>query len=82
MKVVIKTSAVKELEDLPQEVYPKVRAAILSLVDAPYPRRSKKVKGTEIFRLRVGRFRILYRVEKASETVVVIAVRHRKEAYR
>ena len=48
----------------------------------PFPRGTKKLKGTDGFRIRVGDYRILYRVDPASHVITVGAIKHRKEAYR
>ncbi len=36
----------------------------------------------EAYRVRVGDYRILYEIDDAVQSVTVIAVRHRREAYR
>lgn len=33
-------------------------------------------------RLRVGDYRIVYRIDKAANTVTIIAIKHRKDVYR
>jgi mRNA interferase RelE/StbE len=52
------------------------------MTEDPFPRGTKKLKGSDGFRIRVGDYRILYRVNSASHLVTVGAIKHRKEAYR
>jgi mRNA interferase RelE/StbE len=50
---------------------------------APSPKDAVKLEGEEgLFRVRVGSYRILYQVDSPADELLVIAVRHRREAYR
>lgn len=55
---------------------------IKSLAEQPRQRQTEKLKGVEGYRLRVGKYRILYDIDDLSKTVIVHRVLHRKEAYR
>lgn len=49
----------------------------------PRPRGVKKLEGErELYRLRSGDYRIIYRVEDRVLLVLVIAIGHRREIYR
>jgi mRNA interferase RelE/StbE len=53
------------------------------LADKPRPRGTKKLVGAEnLWRLRVGTYRILYEVDDKSAVVTAFRIRHRREAYR
>ena len=76
-------SAEKELADLPEPIVPVLWERIKALASEPKPKRSKKLKGAEkAYRLRIRDYRIIYTVDDGEKLVVVMAVRHRKEAYR
>lgn len=76
-------SASKDLERLPAQVVQDVVEAIRALPLAPRPPGVAKVKGEEsMYRIRVGRFRVIYEVADRERRVVVLHVRHRKDAYR
>ncbi len=82
-KILLKAPARKELDKIPASDFLKIDRAILSLKDKPYPYpKSKKLKGEELFRLRVGDFRVIYAVDEASKVVTIFRVRLRKDAYR
>ncbi len=81
-RVLIKPAAEKELDALPESVHQRVTARILGLADEPRPHGSRKLRGLESYRLRVGDYPPLYTVEDATSTVTVYAVAHRREAYR
>jgi len=75
-------SAEKELDKLPIAVHSRISNKILSLEKNPRPRGAKKLSGREEYRLRVGNYRILYTVSDDDGAVTIIAVGHRREAYR
>ncbi len=75
--------AEKDIRDLPDAVFGRVDARILSLAETPHPPDASKVKGRRrLFRVRVGDYRILYEVDDAARTVTIARVRHRREVYR
>ena len=81
-RISIKRSAEKEMRDLPQEVLRRVHRRIQSLGQNPYARGIKKLTGGIGFRAAVGAYRIIYTVDDAGKMVEIVAVRHRREAYR
>lgn len=52
------------------------------MVDDPFPRGFKKLKGSEGYRIRIGHYRVLYRVDSTARLVSVGAIGHRKDVYR
>ena len=83
-QVLVKVSAEKEIRRLPSSARKRVIAAILALQDDPRPSGVRKLKGrlAESYRLRVGAYRVLYRIDDAQRRVVIFRVRHRREVYR
>lgn len=53
---------------------------ILSQAPFPHSKNPKKLIGTNIFRLRMGKYRIFYIIEKTLVTIIKIS--DRKDAYR
>ena len=52
--VYLKKSAEKELKDLPEDVHDRIVKQLLALKGDPRPRGSKKLRGREGYRIRVG----------------------------
>jgi mRNA interferase RelE/StbE len=53
------------------------------LADDPHPRGSIKVKGEDdLWRLRVGDYRVIYHIYPEEKDIKIVAVGHRREAYR
>ena len=82
MRVEIARSAQREMERLLDDVLARVRSRILGLADNPRPRDSKKLALADAYRIRTGDYRIIYTVDLRERKVTIIAVRHRREAYK
>ncbi|TSC71598.1 MAG: plasmid stabilization system [Parcubacteria group bacterium Gr01-1014_38] len=81
--VFILPSARRELEGLPHKDAGRIALAIASLVSNPRPPQSTKLVGyPHDYRLRSGRYRVLYIVQDQKKTITVYKVGHRKDAYR
>jgi mRNA interferase RelE/StbE len=83
-RVLIKASAAKEIEAVdPKKDRQRIVAAIRSLADDPRPPGCEKLAGEgDRYRIRVGRYRIIYSVGDGELLVVVVRVGHRKDVYR
>jgi len=83
-KVQIKNSAQKEIRKLPsKEFRDRVVRIINGLYINPVPDESKKIKGSNnIYRIRQGTYRIVYQIYKNELLIIVIRIRHRKDAYK
>jgi mRNA interferase RelE/StbE len=55
---------------------------INALAEDPRPPGVEKVEGHDLWRVRAGDYRIVYSVEEAMLTVVVVKIGHRREVYR
>ncbi len=81
-RLLIKPSAVKELESLPQKDRRRVVRRVQALATEPRPPGAEKLKGIELYRVRQGDYRVLYEVVDSSETVTVIKIGNRRDVYR
>ncbi len=82
-KVSIRKQALKELENLPLKETRKISAAIDNLAEDPRPSGCKKLKGEEeyIWRIRVGDYRVLYKIDDEIKIVEVGKIGDRKNVY-
>jgi mRNA interferase RelE/StbE len=79
----IKPSAVKDLEVIPlKRDRQRVVERISKLAEDPRPSGSEKISGQDKYRVRQGRYRILYTIEDQNLLVQVVKVGHRKDVYR
>jgi len=82
-KVTFKPSVEKDLRSLPQSVVTRIFKRIDALKENPFPRQSIKLAGAEqLYRVRIGDYRMIYGVDKNNRQVIVHYVRHRRDVYR
>jgi len=81
-KLLIKTSAAKELESVPSKDRRRIVKKIQSLSSDPRPSGCEKLSGGEKYRIRQGNYRILYTIQNDVLIITVIRVGHRREVYR
>jgi len=82
-RLLIKPSAVKDIEAIPlKRDRQRVIERISKLAEDPLPFGSEKISGQDKYRVRQGRYRILYAVEDQDLLVHVVKVGHRKDVYR
>jgi mRNA interferase RelE/StbE len=74
--------AEKEFLKLPERLKDSISRKILTLEDNPRPFGSKKLKETDYYRIRIGDFRVIYRIHDPAKLVKVLSIAHRKEVYR
>ena len=76
-------SARRELEALETQLVARVWPRIQALGAQPRPPGCRKVQGEEdVWRIRVGDYRVLYEIKNAMRIIDIVAVRHRRDAYR
>jgi mRNA interferase RelE/StbE len=80
--VVFARSARRDLELLEARVARRVIARIEALASNPRPPGCVKLRGADdLWRIRVGEYRVIYSIDDAGHIVDISAVRHR-DAYR
>ena len=78
----IKPSARKELESLSDNLIARIVSKIDSLAADPRPSGTKKLRGyKDLWRIRVGNYRIVYIIDDDRRMVSVTRVAHRREVY-
>lgn len=76
-------SARQELEKLDSSTIARIFPKIESLAKTPRPQGCTKLKGKKnLWRIRVGDFRVLYSIQEEEKVIDIIGVLHRKESYR
>ena len=80
--VVLKRSAEKELNALQGTLFERIKTKLLTLEEQPRPFGVQKLHGQEVYRVRVGDYRILYLIDDAARRVDIISIANRREAYR
>ncbi len=76
--------AEKQLESIPKSEVKKIIKRAERLASEPFPKGCEKLKGSDfdIYRVRQGDYRILYRVFEERLFILVIKIGHRSDVYR
>jgi mRNA interferase RelE/StbE len=81
-KVYFRASVEKDLFAIPKSDLRKILERIRALAEDPRPLGCEKLTGQERYRVRKGRYRIVYSIQDKELTVWVVKVGHRKDIYR
>ena len=81
MKITFKPSAIKELGRLPTRIQSAVLEKIEALANNPRPPGAVKLTNSELYRIRVSTYRVIYEINDRDIKVVIIRIRHRRDAY-
>ena len=81
-KLKILPPAQKDLDHLRGKIFNKIKNEIILLSSNPRPFGALKLANEEWYRIRIGDYRVLYRIDDVSREIFIYRVKHRKEAYR
>lgn len=80
-RIEILPAAIREIRKLPPEAKRRVQAVIELLATDPRPPAAKRLVARPEWRVRTGDYRVIYRIEDAVLTVVVVRAGHRRDIY-
>lgn len=81
-KVLFTPAAMRQFDKLPKKAQERLSKAIAGLVDQPRSPQSVKLTGHDLYKVRCGDFRVIYRIDDDALQVMIAKVGHRKEVYR
>ena len=74
--------AAKQLKALSPQEQQRIKSKIDALVDLPRPDGVVKLSGEEnLYRIRVGDYRIIYRIQDNHLLILVLKIGHRRDVY-
>jgi len=77
------TSGAREFKALERPIQRRVATRIDALARDPFPPGSKKLQGEpDHYRIRVGDYRVIYRVEGKRVAILIVKIGHRRDVYR
>jgi mRNA interferase RelE/StbE len=81
-KVYFRASVEKDFASIPRSDLKKILQRIKTLAENPRPPSCEKLTDQERYRVRQGRYRIVYSINDDELTVWIVKVGHRKDIYR
>ena len=80
--IFFKKSVEKDFKVINKKDLAKILESIKALAEDPRPPGCEKLTGQQKYRLRQGRYRILYSIQDDELTIWVVKIAHRKDIYR
>ena len=80
-KLFFKKSVQKDFDAIPKRDLKRILNRISALAEDPRPSGCEKLTGQERYRLRHGRYRIVYSIQDDELAVWVVKVGHRRNIY-
>ncbi|MGH9499285.1 MAG: type II toxin-antitoxin system RelE family toxin [Terriglobales bacterium] len=81
--VIYQGAAESTLRKLPKEIQARIVRKVDQLARDPFPAgREKLGDATNLWRIRIGDYRVIYTVERKELIVLVLKIGHRREVYR
>lgn len=82
-EIALSRFALKNLSKIPRREQIRIRIRIDELSQEPRPADVKKIQGDEnLYRIRAGNYRILYRIFDQKIEILILDVDHRKDIYK
>ncbi len=81
-KVFFRKSVEKDFSIIPKKDLRKILQRIDKLADDPRPSGCEKLTGQERYRIRQGKYRIVYSIQDNELTIWIVKVGHRCNIYR
>ncbi|MDQ7838968.1 MAG: type II toxin-antitoxin system RelE/ParE family toxin [Thermodesulfobacteriota bacterium] len=80
--IFLRHSVAKDLDGIPKKDLKRVIDRIRSLAHDPRPSGCERLSGQERYRIRQGRYRIVYSIQDDNLTIWIVKVGHRRDVYR
>ncbi|MDQ3568641.1 MAG: type II toxin-antitoxin system RelE/ParE family toxin [Actinomycetota bacterium] len=80
--VIVQRRAQKRLARFPTNIQDRIERSLQALSDEPRPPGSRKLRGKEGWRIRVGDYRAIYEIDDEAREVIVVDIGHRRDIYR
>ena len=77
-----KEGAVRQLDKLQSLVSKRIIKKVNELKEDPFSKDIKKLKGEDVFRLRVGDFRLILDIDSKNKIINILRIGHRKNIYK
>lgn len=82
-QVLLRPAAGRDLAKLPPHIRSRATDVLFALENDPRPPGITKLTGSaNVWRVRVGDYRVLFEIDDPAQTVLVFRIAHRRDAYR
>ncbi|MDN4186650.1 MAG: type II toxin-antitoxin system RelE/ParE family toxin [Dehalococcoides mccartyi] len=78
----LRRKAQQDLDKLPKKDFEAVIETIRELTNTPRPKGIEKLKGSGLWRVRKGDYRIVYNIDDKQSQVIIVRIGNRRDIYR
>ncbi|MDP7458326.1 MAG: type II toxin-antitoxin system RelE/ParE family toxin [Candidatus Woesearchaeota archaeon] len=78
--IILSDDALKQLRKLNREIQLRIRGSLRRIEIRPFSH-IKKLKNSPYYRLRVGKYRVIMRIEQDRLIILVVEIGHRERIY-
>ncbi|KSV17099.1 addiction module antitoxin [Dehalococcoides mccartyi] len=81
-RIDLRRKAQQDLDKLPKKAFEAVIETIKELANTPRPKGIEKLKGSGLWRVRQGDYRIVYNIDDKQSLVIIVRIGNRRDIYR
>jgi addiction module toxin, RelE/StbE family len=81
-RIDLRRKAQQDLDKLPKKDFEAVIETIKELANTPRPKGIEKLKGSGLWRVRQGDYRIVYNIDDKQSQVIIVRIGNRRDIYR
>ena len=81
-RIKLSSTAERELDDLTEQQFVRIDKGIRKLEANSRPSGCKKLSGQDLYRIRIGDYRVLYFIDDKVKEITIVAVGNRRDVYR
>ncbi len=82
-EITFTATAIKALKKIPKTEQKRIIKAIQKLANNPRSAGTKKLQAeTDLYRIRIGQYRVIYSIDDGNITLLVVKIGHRKDIYK
>ncbi|MEQ4488265.1 MAG: type II toxin-antitoxin system RelE/ParE family toxin [Dehalococcoides mccartyi] len=81
-RIDLRRKAQQDLDKLPKKDFEAVIETIRELANTPRPKGIEKLKGSGLWRVRQGDYRIVYNIDDKQSLVIIVRIGNRRDIYR
>ncbi|WP_332445479.1 type II toxin-antitoxin system RelE/ParE family toxin [Dehalococcoides mccartyi] len=81
-RIDLRRKAQQDLDKLPKKDFEAVIEKIKELANTPRPKGIEKLKGSGLWRVRQGDYRIVYNIDDKQSQVIIVRIGNRRDIYR
>ena len=81
-EVELRRNVIKSLDKLDNSERSRIISTLQGLEQIPRPKGIEKIRGTELWRVREGNYRLVYHINDKYKIITVVRIGHRSDVYR